>query len=165
MAEEFVKVQDLKPTTAGHNLRVKVPGAGACDGPPDMPRRRRARRCAALARRAGALPPLAPAACPFLSLTWSRTAHTQVVESKTVVERPKLTVVESIVGDDTASIIFSAKNEQSASAAAGSQQRRHAAGGSRIPTSTWGAAACLAPQCSPHTPLPMQPSWSSRART
>lgn len=39
--------------------------------------------------------------------------HVKVVEAKTVVERPpKLTVVEGIVGDETGSIIFSAKNEQ-----------------------------------------------------
>lgn len=52
------KVADLRPSTSGHNLRVKV------------------------------------------------------VEAKTVVERAKLTVVESIVGDETGSIVFSAKNEQ-----------------------------------------------------
>ena len=41
--------------------------------------------------------------------------HTpKVVECKTVVERPKLTVVESIVGDETASIVLSVKNEQGA---------------------------------------------------
>lgn len=42
----------------------------------------------------------------------------QVLESKTVVERPKLTVVECIVGDETGVVVFSAKNEQ------GEQRRR-----------------------------------------
>mgnify|MGYP001811089224 CR=1 FL=1 len=37
-----------------------------------------------------------------------------MLESKTVVERPKLTVVECIVGDNTGIIVFSAKNEQGA---------------------------------------------------
>jgi hypothetical protein len=36
----------------------------------------------------------------------------QVTESKVVVERPKLTVVEAIVGDETATLVLSAKNEQ-----------------------------------------------------
>ncbi|GBF88997.1 hypothetical protein Rsub_01496 [Raphidocelis subcapitata] len=57
-SSDFGKVSDLRPSTSGHNLRVKV------------------------------------------------------VDAKTVVERPKLTVVESIVGDETASVVFSAKNEQ-----------------------------------------------------
>ncbi|KAI8468901.1 MAG: hypothetical protein J3K34DRAFT_425547 [Monoraphidium minutum] len=38
--------------------------------------------------------------------------HVKVLDAKTVVERPKLTVVESLVGDETGCIVLSTKNEQ-----------------------------------------------------
>ena len=104
----FAKVQDLRPCTTGHNLHLKV-CVLLCVCP--------LRVCAECAHSDG----LPVAVDPSRSFA----THTQVVEAAVVVDRPKGTrggptrVAECIVGDETGTIVLSAKNEQSAFVAVG----------------------------------------------
>jgi hypothetical protein len=162
-----------------HHVGPQPARQGACGG-----RGRLERAVRAGAACAGSGAPLRPRAAPHARRgppadAAPPHARPQVLESKTVVERPKLTVVESIVGDESASIIFSAKNEQGAGSGParrrpglGAAQAGAGRGAARLcraapvacPRGTAaGAAAALTP--APCPPALAQSSSSSRVRT
>lgn len=83
-----------------------------------------------------------------------------------MVERPKLTVVECVVGDDTGSIVLSAKNEQGVyRSLAGCSLRNHA----RLPRSSLRPCSPLLQQPCPQavgpTSIPTQPPTPRSAST
>jgi hypothetical protein len=138
------KVADLRPSTSGHDLVVKVIKSnrlvfesegrgleGVCTARASSNKQPRARHAASL-------PAAARIVCcetgSHQNDTQSQqTQQHQVVKAATVVERPKLTVVEAVVGDDSATIVLSAKNEHGARHAhAHSALRRGESGGNTI---------------------------------
>jgi hypothetical protein len=102
-APVFKKVADLRPGTHGHNLHVKVLTRLASSSPDPLQ---------GWPGQDNQPTPALTEPCPLSS------APAQVVKAQVVVDRPRgpkgqpLKVAECIVGDETAVIVFTARNEQ-----------------------------------------------------